>query len=104
MKQRPDAIITASDRITIGALAIVKKKKIAIPGLLAIVGYSNFSAPEIFQPERTTIQQPAYEIGRATAEVLIKLIENKRLPSKFEKGILPAELMIWDYSRVKRKK
>ena len=104
MKQRPDAIITASDRITIGALAILKKKKIAIPGQLAIVGYSNFSAPEIFQPELTTIRQPAYEIGRAAAELLIKLIENKRLPSKFEKRILPIELMIRDSSRAKRKK
>jgi LacI family transcriptional regulator len=101
---RPDAIITASDRITIGALAILKKKKIQIPDQMAIVGYSNFSAPEIFQPELTTIWQPAFEIGRSAAELLIKLIESKRTPAKFEKRVLPSELFIRDSSKAKEKK
>lgn len=104
MKPRPDAIITASDRITIGALAILKKNKIKIPNQLAIVGYSNFSAPEIFEPELTTITQPAYEIGRVAAELLIKLIETKRLPAKFEKRILPTELQVRDSSASRQKK
>lgn len=103
MDTPPDAIITASDRITIGALAILKKKKIVIPDQLAIVGYSNFSAPEIFQPELTTIRQPAFEIGKSAAELLIKLIETKRPPAKFEKRILPTELQPRDSSRAKGK-
>jgi LacI family transcriptional regulator len=103
-KPRPDAVITASDRITIGTLAILKKKKIKIPNQLAIVGYSNFSAPEIFEPELTTIRQPAFEIGRSAAELLIKLIETKRPPTKFEKRILPAELQVRDSSGSRAKK
>jgi LacI family transcriptional regulator len=102
MDSPPDALITASDRITIGALAILKKKKIKIPDELAIVGYSNFSAPEIFQPELTTIRQPAFEMGRSAAELLIKLIETKRPPTKFEKRILPTELQPRDSSRAKK--
>lgn len=98
MKPRPEAIITASDRITIGTMAILKKKKIRIPSQIAIVGYSNFSAPEIFEPELTTITQPAYEIGRAAAELLIKLIETKRPPAKFEKKVLPTELHVRESS------
>jgi LacI family transcriptional regulator len=85
-----------------GALAILKKKKIKIPDELAIVGYSNFSAPEIFQPELTTIRQPAFEMGRSAAELLIKLIETKRPPTKFEKRILPTELQPRDSSRAKK--
>ncbi|NCI49012.1 LacI family transcriptional regulator [Sediminibacterium roseum] len=98
MKPMPDALITASDRITISALAILKKKNISIPSQIAIVGYSNFSAPEVFQPELTTIHQPAFEIGRAAAELLIKLIETKRPPTKFEKRILPVELQVRESS------
>lgn len=98
MDPMPDALITASDRITIGAMAILKKKNIAIPSQLAVVGYSNFSAPEIFQPELTTVRQPAFEIGRAAAELLIKLIETKRPPARFEKRVLPVELNIRDSS------
>jgi DNA-binding LacI/PurR family transcriptional regulator len=98
LSPRPDALLTASDRITIRTLAILKKKKIAIPQELAIVGYSNFSAPEIISPELTTIKQPAYEMGRAAAEMLIKLIEAKRPPAKFEKKVLPAELQVRESS------
>lgn len=104
VKPRPDAIITASDRITIRTMAILKKKKIKIPGQIAVVGYSNFSAPEIFQPELTTINQPAYEMGKVAAEQLIKLIEAKRPPVRFEKKILPTELQIRDSSVRKSKK
>ena len=103
MKQRPDAIITASDRITIGAMAILKKKKIQIPKQIALVGYSNFYAPEIFNPELTTIRQPAFEMGRVAAELLIKLIEAKRQPTRFEKRVLPVELLVKE-SSVSRKK
>lgn len=104
MKQPPDAIITASDRITIGALAILKKKNVSIPDQLAIVGYSNFSAPEVFNPELTTIHQPAFDIGKSAAELLIKLIETKRAPSKFEKRVLPTELQLRASSADKRRK
>ncbi len=101
MKQRPDAIITASDRITIGTMAILKKKKINIPKQIALVGYSNFYAPEIFEPELTTIRQPAFEMGRAAAELLIKLIESKRQPAKFEKRVLPVELFVRESSKAR---
>ncbi|MES2002996.1 MAG: LacI family DNA-binding transcriptional regulator [Bacteroidota bacterium] len=101
-KPRPEAIITASDRITIGTLAILKKKRIKVPSQMALVGYSNFSAPEIFEPELTTISQPAFEIGRAAAELLIKLIENKRPPSGFEKCILPTELVVRKSSKARK--
>lgn len=104
MDEMPDAMITASDRITIGAMAILKKKNIKIPEQIALVGYSNFSAPEVFQPELTTIKQPAFEIGRAAAELLIKLIETKRPPSKFEKRVLPVELQIRESSIAVKKK
>ena len=103
MKPRPDAIITASDRITIGTMAILKKKKIAIPKQVAMVGYSNFYAPEIFNPELTTLSQPAFEMGRAAAELLIKLIESKRQPTKFEKRILPTELVVRESSKARKK-
>lgn len=103
VKPRPEAIITASDRITIGTLAILKKKKIRIPAQMAIVGYSNFSAPEIFEPGLTSIDQPAYEMGRSAAELLIKLIESKRPVNKFEKRVLPAELHIRDSSRPRKR-
>lgn len=94
MKHPPDALFTASDRITVGAFAYLHKMNIAIPGKLALAGYSNFSSPELFNPPLTTIRQPAFEMGKAAAEYLIKLIESKRPVTLFEKKVLPNELIV----------
>ena len=99
MSQPPDAIFTASDRITIGCFAILHKKKIAIPGQVALAGFCNFSSPELFNPSLTTIRQPAFEMGKAAAELLIQLIETKRPVTEFEDRILPTELDIRNSSK-----
>jgi len=94
LKQPPDALFTASDRITIGSFAFLHKKNMRIPEQIAIAGYSNFSSPELFNPSLTTIRQPAFEMGKAAAELLIKQIESKKKETSFEKIILSNELMI----------
>lgn len=90
----PDALFTASDRITIGSFAFLYKQNIPIPDEMRIAGFSNFSSPELFNPALTTIRQPAFEMGKAAAELLIQLIESKKPVSVFEKRILPTELFI----------
>jgi LacI family transcriptional regulator len=92
----PDAIFTASDRITIGCFSILKQKKIRIPDEIALAGFSNFSAPELFCPSLTTVTQPAFEMGKVATELLIKLIESKKPVKEFEKRVLPTELVIRD--------
>lgn len=94
LKKPPDALFTASDRITIGAFAFLHKKKIRIPDQMAIAGFCNFSTPELFNPSLTTICQPAFEMGKTAAELLIKLIESKKPTTIFEKRILPTQLII----------
>jgi len=94
MKEPPDALFTASDRITIGSFAFLHKKNILIPDQMAIAGFCNFSSPELFNPSLTTICQPAFEMGKTAAEILIKQIENKKPETNFEKKILPVELTI----------
>jgi LacI family transcriptional regulator len=90
----PDAIFTASDRITIGTLSLLHKRGIKIPEQVAIAGFSNFSAPELFNPPLTTVRQPAFEMGKTATELLLQLIESKRAVTSFEKKMLPAELFI----------
>lgn len=87
-----DAIFTVSDRITIGTMTILHKLKIKIPEEMALVGFSNFSAPEIFNPSLTTIKQPAFEMGKYATELLIQLIESKQPVNIFSKKVLEAEL------------
>jgi LacI family transcriptional regulator len=90
----PDAIVTASDRITIKCFSLLKKRGINIPGQVALAGFSNFSAPELFDPSLTTVQQPAFEMGKTAVELLIQIIENKKKVIQFEKKVLATELVV----------
>lgn len=90
----PDAIITASDRLTIKSFSLLKLRGIQIPEQVALAGFSNFNAPELFNPSLTTIVQPVNEMGRNATELLIQLIESKRATKEFKKIVLPTQLVI----------
>ncbi|HKZ66354.1 MAG TPA: LacI family DNA-binding transcriptional regulator [Chitinophagaceae bacterium] len=98
----PDALLAASDRLTIGSFSILKKRNISIPDTIALAGFCNFSSPELFYPSLTTIRQPALEMGKAAAELLIELIEAKRPVSTFKKIELPIELQVRNSSLSRR--
>lgn len=93
-KQKPDAVVTASDRITTGLLSAARKLKVKVPENLAIVGFTNTNIPELFNPPLTTIRQPAFEMGQVATELLIKIIESKRPVTEFETRVLDTEMSI----------
>ena len=94
MEEKPDAIFTASDRLSTTSFSILKKMGIRIPEDMAIVGFTNSVSADVFDPPLTTILQPAFEIGQTATEMLIQLIESKRPPMRYEKKVLDAELVI----------
>lgn len=99
LKVPPDAILTASDRLSTTTFVLLKKMGIRIPEDIALVGFTNSNATDIFDPSLTTIVQPAFKMGRAATEELIKLIESKRKVTHFDKIVLNTELVIKNSSR-----
>ncbi len=95
-KQKPDSVVTASDRITTCLLSAAQKINVKVPEQLAIVGFTNTNIPELFNPPLTTIRQPAFEMGQTATELLIKIIESKRPITEFETKVLNTELTIRD--------
>lgn len=98
----PDALLCASDRLTMGCYSLLRKKELQIPEQMAIAGFSNFNSADLFSPSLTTIRQPAFEMGKTATELLIGLIESKRPPSQFTKKIFPTELIIRNSTQKKR--
>lgn len=94
LPEPPDALLTASDRITIGTYSLIQKRGLAIPDAIAVAGFSNFNAPELLNPPLTTVRQNAFEMGRIATELLIQQVESKRAVTVFEKKVLPTELII----------
>lgn len=92
----PDALLCASDRLTIGCYALLRRRGYQIPEELGIAGFSNFNAAELFCPGLTTVRQPAFEMGKTATELLIGLIESKRPPREFEYKVFETELIVRD--------
>ncbi len=99
LRKKPDAVFTASDRLSTTTLSILHQLKIKIPEQMAIAGFTNSISADIFNPSFTTVKQPAYLMGKTATEMLISILESKRPVVNFEKKILDTNLIIMDSSK-----
>jgi len=76
----PDALFTGNNLITLGALEVINKKKLQIPGDIAILGFDDMNWSNALNPPLTAVRQPAYEIGRRAGELLIQRIKDPKRP------------------------
>lgn len=92
MKDKPDAIFVASDRLSIGCLTALKKfsENNYDP---AIAGFSNSDVLDLFKSDFSSIRQPAFEMGRVATDLLIQLIESKYPVHEYQSVVLGTELI-----------
>ena len=57
---------------------------------------------DLLNPSLSVIKQPAFEIGKAAAELLIKMIESKRQVTDFQEIKLAPQLIIRESSAAKK--
>ncbi len=92
LPDKPDALFTATDQITLKCQSILAKLNYAIPAQLAFMGFSNTDMADIFNPPLTTINQPAFKIGTLAARKLIEIIEQPNENSAYETFLLDTEI------------
>ncbi|RFS14319.1 LacI family DNA-binding transcriptional regulator [Emticicia sp. C21] len=90
--QKPDAIFTASDRLALDCFAAVKAKGIDIPEQVAFIGFTNLQVAHLLDPPLSTVVQPAFEIGKTAAEMLLDTIDNKRNTATIKTIKIPTEV------------
>lgn len=88
---RPTAIICFNDDIAIGAMHEIHRQGLRVPEDISVVGFDNVKVSEFMNPPLTTIDQPAYEMGRRSMEVLSDLINSIPLTRRTE--MLPFQLL-----------
>ncbi|OIU68621.1 LacI family DNA-binding transcriptional regulator [Rossellomorea aquimaris] len=86
-----DGVIASNDIVGIAILHEALKLGKRIPEGLQIIGYDDIPQSSLSYPTLSTIRQPAYEMGREAAQLLINIIRK-------EKGIeqtiqMPVELI-----------
>lgn len=81
LPEPPTAIFAANDVTAIGVLRAVKEANLRVPQDVAIVGYDGTPLTQLTEPPLSTVEQPASEMGRVAARLLIDIIEG-RIPAE----------------------
>lgn len=77
----PTALFVCNGLMTVGALEAIAARGLRIPKQVAIVGFDEMPLASVFNPPLTVVRQPAYEVGRCAAELLLKRIEDPSRPA-----------------------
>jgi LacI family transcriptional regulator len=88
----PTAVFAASNLLTLGALQAIHELRLAIPKDIAIVGFDEMPWAMSLRPPLTTVAQPAFDVGRTAAELLLARIREPALPLR--RVVLETRLII----------
>jgi DNA-binding LacI/PurR family transcriptional regulator len=89
---RPTAVFVASDVVAIGALQAIKQEGLKIPADISIIGFDDIPMAQYFDPPLSTVRLPAFGLGWAAGERLLRLILGEGLD---QNGVLlDTELII----------
>jgi DNA-binding LacI/PurR family transcriptional regulator len=92
LPDRPGAVFATSDTVAIGAMRSIRRHGLSIPQDVAIVGFDDIPLAEYFDPPLTTIRLPAYELGQASAALLMAALANEGREPK--RKLLQSKLIV----------
>ncbi|NUU05211.1 LacI family DNA-binding transcriptional regulator [Leifsonia sp. C5G2] len=72
---RPTAVIASSTPLAAVALRALAAEGLRIPEDLAFAAFDGFDNSDLFEPQITTVRQPAFEMGRTAVGLLIDRLE-----------------------------
>ena len=79
LEPRLTGVFVASDVVAIGAMLAIKQAGLHIPKDIALVGFDDIPLAEYYDPPLTTVRLPAYDLGWAGGERLIRIIQGEGL-------------------------
>ena len=87
------AVFASADLIALGLIRSLAEKGINVPNDISVIGFDNISTLEYTYPPLTTVGQNINLKGEKAAEVLIEMIDSKKVKNPKEL-ILPIEIVI----------
>jgi len=80
MPRIPDGFVCANDFIAIRVMQALQKKGLYVPKDVMVTGFDGSPEAEVVYPPLTTAQIPSADIGRLSADILLRRITSPRLP------------------------
>lgn len=94
----PDAVFSTNNFMTLGMIRAIDERGLRCPEDVAVAGFDDFQWAESFRPRITAVAQPAFEMGREAARLLVSRIQ-KSLTGPAVHRILDTTLNIRESSR-----
>jgi LacI family transcriptional regulator len=69
---RPTAVFCANDLLALGVLQEMTRRRIRVPGDIAIVGYDDIDFAAAAAIPLSSVRQPRHQIGRTAAQLLLE--------------------------------
>ncbi|KAB1443221.1 LacI family DNA-binding transcriptional regulator [Pseudodesulfovibrio senegalensis] len=73
----PDAVFAVNDPVAIGAYRVLRERGLRIPRDVALLGFCNNPESALVEPPLSTVAQPAWQMGKAAAQLLFRQFEQK---------------------------
>lgn len=99
LSQKPDGLFCSNDYTAISAIQIFQKNGLHVPKEIAVVGFSNYPISRVIEPNLTTVNDRAFQMGEAATNLLIRQIEEEDNPIEFETITLKTTLVVRESSK-----
>jgi len=93
-KNLPTAVIACNDPVSIALYQVAHERGLRIPEDLSIISFDNDPETQFLTPPLTTFKQPFAEIGRASIDLLMRLIDRPPVSGDWQKVDVGMSLVI----------
>jgi LacI family transcriptional regulator len=90
-RKLPRAIVCANDQTALGVMHALARRRINVPGDVAVTGFDDVPVARHLHPPLTTVRQPMQEMGKTAFDVLYSRISTGRGEPDV---VLPVQLII----------
>jgi LacI family transcriptional regulator len=92
VRPQPTALFAANNFIAFGAIRALREAGMSTPKDMSIAVFDDLPPGWVFDPFLTVVSQPAYEIGKQAAELMLERLAGKA-PAEPRTIVLPSELI-----------
>lgn len=94
MTPRPDGVFVSNDVCAAYCMRTLKEAGVSIPNDVAFAGFNNDPISRVVEPNLTTVNYPAYQMGEVAAQNMIHHLIGKHASNSTNKIIMRAEIVI----------
>ncbi len=73
------AVFACNDMMAYGACKALEEEGMSVPEDMSLAGFDNIKFPDVLRPRLTSVELPAYEMGRKAAEMLFSIMKKEAL-------------------------